>query len=762
MELNELVADLAAFADEEEDVAVDLDGNFVLMRSGLEIAGQLIEDAEGRLLVRRGTEAITYRKFLTHELARLDVFAERLLARRAPVSAFIEGEVLVHRPAEEAQRGRALAVLATECEEAPPFASRVAFITADAGHGKTALLREYQHRQASAFAQGRASSIFWHVDLQGRQLLRLSEALMGDLGDLRLTGMWMPSIVRLMRRRALVLAVDGFDELAAEQGGTDALGALASLLTQLGGRGVIVAAARRTFFDTEDYLKRAGLIERALRSPCQFDQLSLCKWTKVEGVKYLRTVEDKGRRIDNPEQTYDSIAVELGDVSNGHPIITRPFLLAQITRALLEYGISPSDFIRSSDDPLSGVAKVVQAFVHREVEQKWVYADTGEPYLSVEQHMELLADVAEEMYRSQKDRLGLDIVETLTTLLLDKWGIDPGRRQQILQMVRMHVLLVRPPDAAGHVRSFDHPEFRDYFIAYALRSHVERVMSGSDAGELARYLSIAQISDATARYVCSMLDRSPDRVDALLRALELVVAREWKPTFLQINAGTLVAFALEGVAFPSEATFRGRVVYSSLVLERSRLSNVRLVDGSFVNVSLAGVRWDNVTLESCNLGELSLDESSTFNEVRLRGCAIEGVRQAVTDDDEVREYAPPRIARLLADAGIESADEAQAPVLPFEETGQQRLLRRVLRVFNRTTVVSDKQLTHRFRQHQSEVLTELLPMLERHGIVRQETWKGAGAAKIWMINERLEDVLAAEGGGGNKALQHFWAEFTRL
>lgn len=763
MELDELMADLSAFADEEEDVAVDADGSFVLIRSGKELAGRLFVDAEGRVQVQREGGVTSYRRFLTHDLARLDVFAERLVARRAPVSAFVDGRVLVHRPAEEPELGSALDVLALECDEAPAFAARIAFITGDAGHGKTALLRERQHRQALAFLEGRASSIFWHVDLQGRQLLRLSEALMGDLGDLRITGMWMPSIVRLMRHRALVLAVDGFDELAAEQGGTDALGALASLLTQLGGRGVVVAAARRTFFDTEDYLKRAGLMGRALRSPCQFDQLSLLEWSKSEGVAFLSRVEHGGRRISDPGTAYDAIAAELGDVANGHPIVTRPFLLAQVARALLEYDITPADFMRSADDPLSGVAKVVQAFVRREVQQKWVYADTGEPYLSVEQHMELLADVAEEMYRSQKDRLDLDVIETLATLLVDKWGVDPARRQQILEMVRMHVLLVRPPNAAGQVRAFDHPEFRDYFIAYALRTHLERVMSGQDASELARYLSIAQISDATARYVCSMIDRREGRVESLLRGLEDVVAREWKPTFLQINVGTLLAFALDGVAFTEPAVFSGRVVYSSLVLERSRLRNVRLVNGSFVNVSLAGAVWEDVTLEACNLGELSLDELTAFTKVDFVRCPIDGVRRTVVDEDEIREYAPVRIARLLGEVGVRFEGEVTpAPELPFEESPQQKLLRRLLRVYNRTTVVSDKQLIHRFRQHQPVVFGELLPLLERHGVIGQAVWKGAGVAKIWVLHERLEDVLAAEQGGGSPRLREFWADFAQL
>lgn len=695
MELDELRADLAAFADEEEDVAVDADGRFLLVRGRQEISGRLV-DIDGVPSVRVGEDELTYRRFLTHYLGRLDLLAQRLL-RREPVGAFIDGPVQLHRPAEDAVVGSALGLLSQECREAPSFAARVAFITADAGHGKTALLREQQHRQARAFLAGESSYLFWHVDLQGRQLLRLSEALMGDLGELRVGGLWMPAVLRLMRSRALVLAIDGFDELAAEQGGTDALGALATLVSQLEGSGVVIAAARRTFFDTDDYLRRAGVIGRAITSPCLFDQISLLPWGAEEGVAYLEKVG-----VDQPGATYADIAAELGD-EDDHPMVTRPFLLTQVVRALVTYNITPAEFIRSADDPLSGVAAVVQAFVHREVQQKWVYAETGEPYLSVEQHMQVLADVAEEMYRSQRDRLDVDVIETITALLLDQWDIDPSRRHQVLEMVKMHVLLVPPADSSGQNRSFDHPEFRDYFIAFALRVHLDRVMDGGSARDLARYLSVAQLTDATARYVCGMLERSEDRVRRLLHALEEIVEHEWKPTFLQVNVGTMVPFLCDGLFHDEPVTFSARAVYSSLVLERSRLTNLTIESGSFVNVSLTQAVWQNVTLRKCSLGEIMLSEHSQFDNVSFESCNIEGVRIVLAEDDDIREFAPDRIVWRLDNFGIASTDEQPDVPLPVEmdDSATGRLLHRVIRLFNRTTVISEKQLRQRFKQDQS-------------------------------------------------------------
>lgn len=763
MELTELHADLAAFADEEGDVAIDNSGSFVLLRQGREIAGRIVEKADGRLLVSQGEAEISYRQFLLNELAGLHLFAERLATRRAPVENYIDGRVEVRRAGEDMCVDGAISMLRRECEDAPPFAARVSFITADAGHGKTALLKQFQYEQAEKYRAGSGDYLFWHVDLQGRQLLRLSEALMGDLGDLRITGLWMPAIVRLMRRRALILGVDGFDELAAEQGSTDALGALAALVSQLGGHGTVVAAARRTFFDTDDYLRRAGVMGRAISSPCEFNQVALLPWRREEGLQYLAESAAHGNAQQAaPAQVYDQVVAALGNDAE-HPMLTRPFLLAQVVRALSVYGIAPVEFISAADDPLSGVAAVVQAFVRREVSEKWKTRDTGEPYLSEEQHMQFLADVAEEMYRSQKDRLDLDVVETIAALLLDQWKIDADRRSQILEMVRMHVLLV-PPGGDARTRSFDHPEFRDYFIAYALRSHLERVMQGTSARGLAQFLSISQLTDSTARYVCAMLNRSEDRVRAFLSSVESVLRQEWRPTFLQINVGTLLPYVLSGVHNADSLEFSGKAIYSSLVFERSDIQNAILRNGSFVNASFIGVCWRQVVLESCQLGEIVVDDSSNFQEVVFADCSIEGLRVR-GDEEEEREYAPQRIWMRLEQLGVSASRQGTlmpTAVVEAEEIEIVRTLRRFLRLFSRTTVVTDDQLRSRFRQDQHAVFDVLLPILERHGVVSENKWKGSGQKRIWGIDERLEDVLAAEGGAGKANLVSFWDEVREV
>lgn len=758
-EFTEVAEDLAAFADEESDAAVDSDGSFIIQRNGAELSGVFRRDAGGALLVDIDGTTITYRRFLTHTLARLDILAQRLSERRTGVKGFIDAPVTLQRAAEDISTGLALDVLHRQCKDLPPFASRVTFITADAGHGKTALLREHQYVQAQRFLRNESHYLFWHLDLQGRQLLRLSEALMGDLAELRLAGLWMPAVVRLMRHGALVIGIDGFDELAAEQGGSDALGALASLVSQLRGQGAVVAASRRTFFDTDDYLRRGGIIRRGVPDPCQFDQVELQPWTGDEVRQYLGKVRVDGRTVHDADQMYGDMVAALGGDAQ-HPLVTRPFLVTQIARATLLYGVSPNEFLRAPDDPYSGVAAVVEAFVKREVSEKWKVRETGEPYLSEEQHLQLLSDVAEEMHRSQKDRLSLDIIETLTALLLDQWKIDTGLRQQMIEMVRMHVLLVAPPDGGATYRSFDHPEFRDYFIAYALRARLEKVMQGHPTHELGRFLSISQLSDSTARYACSMLDRTQDSVQTFLAAMEEYLTAEWKPTYLQLNLGTLIPFMVNNADFSETVHFGGGVVYSSLALENTTISNVTLSNGTFVNASLRGIDWRGVKLENFALGELQLDSHSRLESVELSNCKVDGVRLQIEDGEEAREYAPQRIDQILRNVGFTFNTE-QLPIdglLPPEDALEVKLLRKLLRMFNRTTIVSDESLRIRFGNDAITLESLVIPFLVDRKVLTPRKWRGSGNHNAWTLGVGLDDLLAAEGN--DTALGQVWSDIA--
>ena len=78
--------------------------------------------------------------------------------------------------------------------------------------------------------------------------MRLEEAVAGDLGQLRISGLFYSGVIRLIRRGLLAIAIDGFDELLAEIGFTEAYSGLGAFLRQLDGNGVVIASARSAYF----------------------------------------------------------------------------------------------------------------------------------------------------------------------------------------------------------------------------------------------------------------------------------------------------------------------------------------------------------------------------------------------------------------------------------------------------------------------------------------------------------------------------------
>lgn len=758
MRFEDFKADIAAFADDENDVLVQRDGQVLFPRGGKEYAARLIEEETGRWMVEFDGERIPYIRFLSEKLAQLRVFAERILSKRSTVPSFVDGAASLLSSLNPIDSGLAVELLESECSTHTPFSSRVVFITADAGYGKTALLREFQAQQAIRYLDSQSSFVFWHVDLQGRQLLRLSEALMGDLGDLRLPGIYMPGIVRLLHHRLLVLAVDGFDELAAEQGSTDALGALALLVGQMRDRGTIIAASRRTFFDTEDYMRRTGLLREGVSSQCEFDEIRLKPWGSDECVKFLSGYEEDGARFSRPADTYDDILHAVGDDSS-HPLITRPFLVSHIAKGMLLYGVSADSLVRGNQNPLEGVATVVKAFIEREVASKWKAKDTGEPYLTIQQHMDLLSAIAEEMWSSQVERLPISVIETLTAALLETWGTSVDRRHQVVDMVKMHVLLTIPFDGDAGFRAFDHPEFRNYFIAYGLQELIKSAVMKNTPRLLTRFLSLAQMPDSVARYAVALVDRNSCRVEDIVALLTALIETEWRPTFLQANIGTLIPQVLNRCT-PQESLFvQAKIVYSSLAFEGSVLNNVTFAKSSFVRTSFVDVDWYDVSFENCELTEIVLDANSRYRNVVIRSCVINGVK-LIDGTEETREYSPSRIALLLSGLGIVMIDRDEQLVLqmpPMEEGSFHKLVRRVLRAFNRVTGLTTRVLEIRLRSELRTIIEDVLPLMENHGIVKREILHGGGPPQeVWYLRMSQEEILAADGGADPQNVVAFW------
>jgi hypothetical protein len=753
--LKRIKNDLQSFADTEEDVIIEKNGQVLFTRLGILYDIKIMVEAEDeRIYIEFDGKKIKYQDFISKEVAQLDIFAQRLIEKRTTVEPFIEGSSNLMTPW-STKKGNALKQLQNECDEVLISGTKITFVTADAGHGKTALLKEFQRIQAKRFLKGESNYLFWHVDLQGRDLVRLAEAIMYDLGELRIRGLYYSSILTLIKNRKIILAIDGFDELAAEMGGESALGSLSSLVKEMEGKGTLIAASRRTFFNTQDYLKRTEFLKGHISSNCLFYELKVLDWAKETAVEYISYFTD------NPEDIYKQLLDRFRDPS--HPILTRPFLLSKIVE-LIEKDNQTSSLnilLNEMNGNSEGVSAIVESFIRREV-RKWKDRDkiTGKPYLNFEQHLSILATISKEMWESQKDFISLDEIEIYGAMLLDDWNIEESLKPTIIRMLHSHALLIPFSDGYEQLRKFDHLEFKNYFLGKSLGA----LIRDFSFPILKKFLYLGQIPDSVPRYMLNLLD--PSIVKDYLSLFQEIIDKEWKPTHVQSNVGTIIPYLLDNYTEEERLFFSGKVSYSSLVFENKIIRNTSISNGTFINISLKGIQLYDVHFDMCNFTEIKFDLSSknVFSDVIISNSRIDSIQ--IISDGEIIEtaYSPDRIQELLYIRKIRNNSIDNIPDIQ-KTSNFKSLLKKFVSKYHRTII----QYEANWEEHSvygtstKKILSEIIPFLLENKIISEFNNKAIkqSGGKAYRLNYDLKVLLQADSDSGDEKLKEFWDRVNR-
>jgi hypothetical protein len=262
-----------------------------------------------------------------------------------------------------------------------------------------------------------------------------------------------------------------------------------------------------------------------------------------------------------------------------------------------------------------------------------------------------------------------------------------------------------------------------------------------------------------ARYATGLVDTERFPIPRILGTLWNIVDKEWRQTYLHSNVGTIVPYLLDGCLSPETLVFDAKLIYSSLVFEGTKLRGVEIRRGQFVHTSFLRVTWEDVRFVDCDFTEVSVDQDSTYTRVVFDECSINGLRIFQGDEEIGREYSPVRVTQLLANLGIlvlSPAEQDEAP--PMQPDGEGRkLARRVLRVFRRTTGLMDNIISMKFSNDQEVVRSKIIPLMEEHGILTRDPFRGGGRPQDrWILARGLDEILRADGGPGDASLVDFW------
>ena len=136
------------------------------------------------------------------------------------------------------------------CEtlEQPEDRLRVFVVNGVAGVGKSHLIERIVRRRAAPASYKSGTPLLLHVESRGKVLTSLSDRIAGTLSSLRASFVE-EELKPLIRRGAVQVAIDGFDELSDSRGYVRAWGALRDFVRDLRGQGTCVLAGRDTMLD---------------------------------------------------------------------------------------------------------------------------------------------------------------------------------------------------------------------------------------------------------------------------------------------------------------------------------------------------------------------------------------------------------------------------------------------------------------------------------------------------------------------------------
>lgn len=760
--LKQYIQEILSFSDDEREAIVEAN-SITFERLGQMMTVKII-DKDEKVFVEFNESLIPYKTFLAKELGRLDLMASKIARKFESESdkIYVDANALL-LDAIKRQEGTAKQLLEDVCSDFNQYATKICFVTADAGHGKTVLLRQYQYDNAQDYLKSKSNYIFWHIDLHGRDLVRLNEAMMYEVGSLRLSGLYYNSILTLIRNGLLVLAIDGFDELAAEIGGEKVLGSLSNLVEELDGQGTLVAASRRTFFNTQDFLKRTRLLKRTVDQSCEFGEIKLQNWKEFQCTQYLEYFYDKVKA----HEEFVHLCGLLGNDKN-HPILERPFLFVKLVNCANDNipKMTPSEFLRQNGGNFDSINVVIEAFIKREVE-KWTYIDnqSGNPYLSFEQHVELLMEIANEMWTSQKNYISVEAIQYLTTILIDSWNIETEMRPLIIRMVESHAFLVIAENGDSY-RRFDHDEFKDYFLACKLKQILERESLETDSHLLRNFLCKSQLQESVARYIVNMIDLS--NAHHIASKMVNIVGKEWRPSYLQSNIGVLLPYLLDNFSDGCVIEISGKIVFSSIIFENKYLKNISFKDCDFINISLKNSHLENVSFYNCSFTDIRFRQHSSnyFSNVLLdEKSSISMVTVENDEQDFDSEYSPNGINEVLVKMGIVRTLNAPKNMQDIPKRNEFcKTIRRFLNKFVKSTNQYEENLRGDDQVYYSmsyrNMIDNVIPLLEKYHIIKEVHNNNTRltSSRAWALDKfELNEIYKAEDDS-TSSLFAFWEE----
>lgn len=748
MDFNDFLRITAAFATSPTDIDYHA-GQFTLQLSDDVICGEL-RQRDGDLQVREMDQEEWTRatSWIVSRVARCDTLAERIIHNIHPDEGYVPPagqflDTLERSPDEDVEDVDPVdECLADVLGRRRAGTTSVIYLTADAGEGKTTVISQLAIRQALAYRQKTTDWLLLPVGLAGRSLLRFDDAITGELMNrLRFQYWYYDAVIQLMRLGVVVLALDGFEEMFIEGSTGEAVSNLSNLVRLLDRHGTVLIASRKAYFEYASLDTQARLFDSIGSGDVTFAKVSIKRWDRARFLQYCRKVKRAGA-----DALYSSL---VGVLKPEHPLLTRPVFVKKLLGVVATAEGMGALLQRLDGESHEYFGQFVATIIERESAEKWVNR-TAEPYvplLSVQEHYQLLALLAGEMWTQHTGVLRGDLVSLLMDLFCEDRDKSVQVSRQVKERMRTHPLLACME--TGGVRQeyrFDHIQFQHFFLGWGVANAIlER-----NQGEAQSLFQADAFSDETANMVRHFLMSAG--VQAAAESLSFIcsIARgAGRDSYMSENVASLVVrlipdspserLAFTGLAFPTDAL---------------SLRPVRDVSFSDCRFQPTGVcKLDGCTFNGCQFERLELDAETPITHTSMSDSEVLSVQI-----DQAVIYDPARIRQVVLQRGVQLLGESEAPQLelcPYDY--ELQLAERVFKAFLRSTYLGEPELKRRL--HDDVRCDDLVQALLRGGVIEEVTSLPASRRpyRLAVPMRVIKDALAVCDGSFSSFLEHVHA-----
>ncbi len=623
-------------------------------------------------------------------------------------------------------------------EHMPAGMTNVVYLTSDAGEGKTSLLEALARSQARAYLDRKTDWLLLPVWLGGRSFIRLDDIIIGTLANrLRFPFYYYESVIELIKLEAIVLGLDGFEEMFIINPQTgDAVSSLGTLVSKLNSNGRLLVAARSAYYNyrTRSQAQFFQAINR--ENYVTFAEVQIKRWTEDHfyqlAQKATLSPEDEARRL------YNTVSKAL---KPEHPLLTRAILARKLIETYKDKDETDrTRLIQRLSSATSGTyfQEFVNALLEREVHEKWIdrAGEAAKPLLLVEEHHAILAAIAEEMWVNSVEALNRDLIELVTELtvseLLHK---TPLIVEQAKNRITAHALLRLIKGTKAY--TFDHEEFKNFFLGCKIAS----LLSSEDLDryKIRNFFRLKTFPSFAVEVCAAQLPRTETFAQNLGEALSQIAKTTLRASYVRQNVGSILMRVASNPDRPQKPMHIHHAHFNASSLEAVKLTKVKFEACIFEQTGLAEASFQSVQFEKCEFLHLEINAS-------LKGVQLDqqSLPRSISVSDGVGEkyyYAPQDIIAILQKYGITVLGEPEKQTHQIQEEDTEIILaHRIFRYFQRSTALNENVLRTKFGKEWPRVDKDVLPFLLEANILLPDDYKGRGDQRRFRLGLNFDEA----------------------